>query len=72
MNITDYKRALGIITKKEAKSRAPKGAQWADLIGEKFWKIDDKNVMLHVQGDTWIPSAMSVDLFEETHFYRLK
>ena len=72
MKITDYKKALGIVTQKEAKSRAPKGAQWCDLGGEHFWKIVGADVMLHVQDDTWMPSAMEVDLFEETHFYKLK
>ena len=72
MKITEYKKALGIITKKEAKTRAPIGAQWCDLTGENFWKIDGKDVMLYVRDDIWMPSAMSDDMFTETYFHKLK
>jgi hypothetical protein len=73
MKITEYRKYLGILSKKDVKKIAPKDAQWSDLSGERFYKIIDNKVWMTSNDDlSWTPSSMLSDDFTETYFYKLK
>lgn len=72
MTISNYAKSLGIKTKKEIRTFAPKGAHWSDLSGHLFYKIVGDRVFIFGTADEWIPSGMGPDMFTPMYFHKLK